>query len=32
LSRVLTDPDVNPAGGTPPQRPIDRNDPYGGSP
>jgi serine/threonine-protein kinase len=24
--------DVNPAGGTAPQRPIDRTDPYGGSP
>ncbi len=30
--RTATDPDVNPAGGVPPQRPIDRNDPYGGNP
>ncbi|HEX3483170.1 MAG TPA: serine/threonine-protein kinase [Kofleriaceae bacterium] len=30
--RTLTDTDVNPAGGTAPQRPIDRNDPYGGGP
>jgi hypothetical protein len=27
-----TEPDVSPAGGTTPQRPIDRNDPYGGNP
>jgi serine/threonine-protein kinase len=31
-SRTVTDPDVNPSGGTAPQRPIDRNDPYGGNP
>jgi serine/threonine-protein kinase len=30
--RTVTDPDVNPAGGTPPQRPIDRSDPYNGGP
>jgi serine/threonine-protein kinase len=31
-SRTGADPDVNPAGGVTPQRPIDRNDPYGGNP
>ncbi len=31
-SRTVTEPDVNPAGGSTPQRPIDRNDPYGGGP
>jgi eukaryotic-like serine/threonine-protein kinase len=30
--RPGAEPDVNPAGGNTPQRPIDHNDPYGGNP